>query len=104
MKEVWHSGFVRTGDHILPHAVLRVPYSQRPKCPASIGEDGASLKPPRLFHLPKRAIRVQYEQRDEANRPNPEPGYADKAHKLSVIRPRSFFREEYQPTQQLAEA
>lgn len=51
VQKVRHGLLVGARDHVLPHALLRVPCSHRPKGPVTIRQDCTMFEAGRLLHL-----------------------------------------------------
>jgi hypothetical protein len=62
MQKTWHGFLVRPGRHELPHVLLRVPASHRPKGPASVSQQSPFLESGRLLYLAEDTERVKPEE------------------------------------------
>jgi hypothetical protein len=80
VEEMRHGPFVGAGDHVLPHARLRIPCCHGPEGPLPIGQQRTALKSGGLPYLPQRAERVQDKQGDETEGPDSQAGQADEGH------------------------
>jgi hypothetical protein len=85
IQKMRHRGFVRPGQHELPHTLLAVPECDRPEGPSSIGQQRARLKSPRAFYLPQRPPGMKREERKKSNRADSEPCQTNECHSLPPL-------------------
>ena len=74
MEKTWHGFLVRPSSHELPHVLLSVPGSHRPKGPASVSQQPPFLESRGLLHLPEGTEGIKSEDGDKTGRSNSQAG------------------------------